>query len=171
MKSRYWELIPLVGVIFASLGWFISNAENIEFIQNLVTRNYINAKIGFKELYENEGILSKEDQGFQEISRIILEKINYKNDIPEIYKLETTDTTLIAKNVSSGEGIKKLVKLKIYSTNYPIFESEFVGIDEIIEEKYFHKTIFEWSKILFWIGIIIIVFDSVYKFKNNLKEN
>ncbi|HEX9745953.1 MAG TPA: hypothetical protein VGB30_11060 [bacterium] len=171
-KNIIGPILFVLGVLFCVSGYYLSDAENYEFVYNMAAPRYANAMAGISKLMDDGDILIKGDRGFDEISRAILTDFNFRNKqgLPVKEDLEGWDITIIVQEIAylpeaNHPDSKDIIVVLL--TNDDSYNFIPGWVKDEINAMFLGPAILKKSVILFWTGIVLVL--TGYFVRDNIR--
>ena len=159
MKLYKYRSLGIIGVLIAIVGWVVGNAEHFPTVYKIIVPEYSRSMDAFRMMHERGVILNKNITGVLEIADILEKKFKSTRNVPiEITQFKTLSFGTAFKNTDEGQKPFQYIDLELSFTNAPTIVERFYSLGDEIHDVYRNVSIFFWSTIIFWLGIIIAFF-------------
>lgn len=164
--------IVIFGIVITIIGWLISNASHFPFVYRIVAPRYSNAISALDKMRQKDYILRKGESGFLEISDLLKKFIKGKRTliITKIRTLNWEKRLALMRTTKGAEWCDYYIELEISFSNSQPITAEFYDLKLLIEEVYL-RSVFLWSSIIFWIGIVVSLIGFILEVLSKTKWN
>ncbi len=160
-------ILSIVGIIFTVIGWFISHGEDINWVKRLIAPQYTVVIEAYENMIINKSYIKEGDPGFQQIAKILSEKLSGPGDLT-ISNIHILDHGFSIKSYNTS--MKSVPTITIEITVRDGRKTQTSGLEDLrpeIEKRYLKKSIFKAGAWVFWVGILIGIFsifvEKIYK--------
>lgn len=133
-------------------GWVLSNTGRLDFLNKPFASEFMRARTALKQMEKTNYLLEEGAEGFLEISKIAAEVIKTDAD--------SKITAIKALGWDRGRGDQensRNVAIEVYFSTRPPLISVIHNVDQLIEGRYYRKDIFVWSTVIFWAGVLLVL--------------
>jgi len=150
-------VLGIIGLILTISGWFISNAEEMNWVIRLLAPKYIVAVEAYENMIKNKSTIEEGSPGFQEIAEILSEKLHGSGDLT-ISKIHIIDHAFSFKSYDTG--MKSVPTITIEITLNDGRKTQASGVEDLrpeLKKRYLKSSIFKYGAVVFWLGIFLVL--------------
>jgi hypothetical protein len=161
-------ILFFLGLLFESAAFMCDQAARIPLVLKLISPEYVRAQIGLKALAVQKE-LKTGDEGFSEISKVIISKLNEQNDPQKVAKIKIRKITKGHARLGFGDnGTREVIPITIFLSEVEAIDWSFAALENAIGELK-NTSLFHYAIGIFVLGALIqlIAFYFEHKARHN----